>query len=181
MIYGNVLRSPEICYKCVAHSHIPSTSLSSLSLYRCLSRCQCHTHMKMFYKQFSSWFLCVFVHSFNYLAIKYDEARSLSPSLSISCPLSCSRGVTRCRRLVVPIPALSALYGHVLGRPRVLVASLPPSTPDIGRLCAIKHIYAFIVSWQFRFLALRGACQQVQWALKTGNSEVRLVPLDSSV
>lgn len=179
MIYGNVLRSPEICYKCVAHSHIPSTSLSSLSLYRCLSRCQCHTHMKMFYKQFSSWFLCVFVHSFNYLAIKYDEPRS--PSLPISCPLSCSRGVTRCRRLVVPIPALSALYGHVLWRPRVLVASLPPSTPDIGRLCAIKHIYAFIVSWQFRFLAHRGACQQVQWALETGNSEVRLVPLDSSV
>lgn len=93
MIYGNVLRSPEICYKCVAHSHIPSTSLSSLSLYRCLSRCQCHTHMKMFYKQYSSWFLCVFVHSFNYLAIKYDEPRSpslvLERSHSLS-PLGCA-------------------------------------------------------------------------------------------
>lgn len=150
MIYGNVLRSPEICYKCVAHSH----TLSPLSL--SLSRCQCHTHMKMFYKQFSSWFLCVFVHSFNYLAIKYDEPRSRSLSLSLTLFLSLlfSRGVTRCRRLVVPIPALSALYGHVLWRPRVLVASLPTSTPHIGILCGINHIYIFIVSWQFGFFWL---------------------------
>lgn len=102
VIYGNVLRSPEICYKCVAHSHTLSSRYPFLCL--CLSRCQCHTHMKMFYKQFSSWFLCVFVHSFNYLAIKYDEPRSFSLYL----PLSLSR--TREESLVVA--AWLCLFPH---------------------------------------------------------------------
>lgn len=121
-----------------------SVSLS-LALY---CRCQCHTHThahaethtKMFYKQFSSWLLCVFVHSFNYLAIKYDEPRSLSLSLSLW------RGVVAPRSLspvAVPIPALSALYGHVLLGDRVSLWLLP---------CARERDYMDYTIWYGIFL-----------------------------
>jgi len=55
--------APEICCKCVPPASLYPRSPSTFSM----------SHTKMFYKQFSSWFLCVFVHSFNYLGIKYDN------------------------------------------------------------------------------------------------------------
>lgn len=105
------------------------------------------SHTKMFYKQFSSWFLCVFVHSFNYLGIKYDNdppilrfsgepAASFIPS---SCPpvykLNCF--------------CLSPVYGHVLVSfwPRLSWPDFPPLS---WLFCARSRVWKiFIASWQF--------------------------------
>lgn len=112
----------------------------SLSFALSLSHPVSMSHTKMFYKQFSSWFLCVFVHSFNYLGIKYDD------------PGTIWRG-TAGEALVAKPQIVGTLWPRV-GRPRVLVASFfvvlfPISCPIPGKDSSSSAWNIFIVSCQF--------------------------------
>lgn len=117
VIYGNVLRSREICYKCLSRSH--TQSVLSLSLAPCVNV----THKNVLQAIFQLFFLCVFVHSFNYLGIKYDEpsneSRSRAAPRPFTVPLPVGQRFPSPKQLTLYGPVSLCLFRRSLGPTKV--------------------------------------------------------------